>query len=328
MKIKIAVVLASCLLISRCGVNIDNPMFSQKAAGSWKADSTYTELSTLRVNFTDNEGKIYVTKRIWDFGDKSTVTTADSVIEHAYPPGLYTVTLTVETPAGVTTTSQSNLISVGKVKAKFACLDFDLDNATFKVNSSGPVSVDSLDFGDGDHQIVIGDTGTVTHKYGKIGPFQVSLNAFSIKPPASVSNVYHRQQQDSSLTVLITSPQPWIELSDTLNFGVVETGSTKDTTFHIMNAGEGDLVIDSIKTDSTEFTVTSITQTTVSGGAKYSCTVQFSPKDTTSITSTLTIYNDSRNKTKWLINLQGKGKNSSQGGLSTGIYINGRRITR
>ena len=65
----------------------------------------------LAVNFTDNSVGL-ITSRYWDFGDGSTLTTAASSVGHSYAAGTYTVTLVVSGPAGSSTNTQVNLITV------------------------------------------------------------------------------------------------------------------------------------------------------------------------------------------------------------------------
>ena len=68
-------------------------------------------LEPLSVTFDDTSTGT-ITNRFWDFGDSSTTNTTTNVVVHSYAAGTYGVTLVTTGPAGVSTNSQPNYITV------------------------------------------------------------------------------------------------------------------------------------------------------------------------------------------------------------------------
>ncbi len=67
----------------------------------------------LVVTFTDTSSGLTPLSLFWDFGDSMTTNTAGGVnFGHAYPAGVYTVTLIASNSAGTSSLTQLNLITV------------------------------------------------------------------------------------------------------------------------------------------------------------------------------------------------------------------------
>ncbi len=70
--------------------------------GPWPLTVTFTDTSTGTL-----------TNRFWNFGDGATINTVSNILAHTYTgPGTETVGLIVSGPAGVSTNTQANLVSV------------------------------------------------------------------------------------------------------------------------------------------------------------------------------------------------------------------------
>ena len=68
-----------------------------------------THTSPITLNDTSTG---FITRRIWNFGDGTTLTTTVATVVHAYAPGIYTVALVDSGPTGISTNVQPNLIIV------------------------------------------------------------------------------------------------------------------------------------------------------------------------------------------------------------------------
>ena len=125
----------------------------------------------------------YIDEWIWDFGDGTGETRTSPWVEHSYQdPGLYNVTLTVNSPYGTDTTTQVNCINVTQMQPpvpSFEATPLSGDaslSVTFTDTSSGTVSSRLWDFGDGISEWVNGTT-EITHVYSLPGIYTVSLTA-------------------------------------------------------------------------------------------------------------------------------------------------------
>ncbi|MCU0631578.1 MAG: PKD domain-containing protein [Methanolinea sp.] len=118
---------------------------------------------------------------IWDFGDGSGVTEDYPWVEHLYQnPGLYNVTLTVNSPYGSDTTTKVQFINVTQVlppEPAFVATPLS-GNAPLEVSftdtSAGTVTSRLWDFGDGTSAWANATTG-VTHVYSLPESYSVSL---------------------------------------------------------------------------------------------------------------------------------------------------------
>ena len=69
-------------------------------------------VAPFEVTFTDLSSGVII-NRFWDFGDNDTTNTLATTLDHIYDiAGTYTVQLTVTGPSGVSTLTQTDLITV------------------------------------------------------------------------------------------------------------------------------------------------------------------------------------------------------------------------
>lgn len=95
----------------------------------------------LAVTFTDTStGDI--TNRFWDFGDGNTTNTAGTSMVHTYAAGgTYGVELVVSGPAGISTNTQGNLITVTDIPDGMFVLESDSADCSIGVLTNGTLSL-------------------------------------------------------------------------------------------------------------------------------------------------------------------------------------------
>ena len=93
----------------------------------------------LRVTFTDTSSGSSPLSLSWNFGDNTTTNTAGGVnFAHAYPAGVYTVTLIASNSAGTSSLTQTNLITVITVFQAWQLQYFNCTNCPQAGGSADP----------------------------------------------------------------------------------------------------------------------------------------------------------------------------------------------
>jgi PKD repeat protein len=123
---------------------------------------------------SDSDGQVVA--YAWNFGDGTMATTFDTVVIHSYPPGTYTVRLTVSDNVGATGTVIHEIAVVNNPPV--AAFEFSCD-ASGPVclfdsrgwDSDGVIVSHAWQFGDG----TSGVGGYVTHTYAAAGTYSVML---------------------------------------------------------------------------------------------------------------------------------------------------------
>ncbi len=149
---------------------------------SFKANATATCRNNPLVFTARYETPAYVNNYQWDFGDGSSATVTDSVIQHAYTnSGTYTVRLIVSNLFGcVDTVIQQNFIVISGPKAVFSVVNpagCTGKAVTFTDASTNdgthPITTWRWDFGDGSIQTFAAPP--FTHTYAANGTYSVKL---------------------------------------------------------------------------------------------------------------------------------------------------------
>ena len=108
------------------------------------AASPTSGLKPLAVTFADSSSGT-ITNHFWDFGDGSTTNITDNSFSHTYTGAdLYTVSLTVSGPLGVSTSIRTNYIAVS-VQPLITAVRVSGSNVIVSFSSSDGVSY-SLDY--------------------------------------------------------------------------------------------------------------------------------------------------------------------------------------
>jgi PKD repeat protein len=174
----------------------------------------------LTVTFTDTSMGT-ITNRFWDFGDGSTTNTTSISVAHTYAAGIYTVTLVITGPAGVSASTQSNYVAVS-ITPPTASFNGSPTNGTdvlavtFTDTSTGGITNRFWDFGDGGTTNTT--TNTMVHTY-TMGTYTVTLLASG---PTGVST----NTKVNYITVAPASSIITVDVGDLFDgFGTLMSGS-------------------------------------------------------------------------------------------------------
>jgi PKD repeat protein len=166
---------------------IDYVRVQERPVADFSADTT-AGAAPLTVQFRDasTSGTETITSRTWDFGDGSTSAAEDPL--HTYTtPGIYTVTLNLETTSGPESESKSAFITVDPAVSFTAAPDTDraptFVSFTDTTNTGAlTVSARLWDFGDGETS----DQLNPIHQYTAPGTYDVSLTITTAQGDAAL----------------------------------------------------------------------------------------------------------------------------------------------
>jgi hypothetical protein len=142
----------------------------------------------------------------------------------------------------------------------------------------------------------------------------ISGRSWSFSPPIEV-NV---QGPPVDITLLLSSQPAFVSGSASLDFQTVGVGVSGVQTLIIQNSGTEELTslaVEVTGTDAADFTVGSLSGTTLAAGAEMQVTLSFAPKATGARTATLEVLSNDPDESPFLISLSGQGSNA----LSIGI---------
>ena len=167
-------------------------------------------------------------------------------------------------------------------------------------------------------------------------PFKVGDAAAQLKvrfAPTAVGNalkgtltITSNDPSNGSVTVALSgsgvSGAPAIFVSPAfLDFGTVSAGQTKDLSVTITNKGNAPLVVSTVKTTGSAFSVTSSTPQPIAAGDSASVTVRFAPTGGGAQTGTLAIASNDPAQPTVSLNLTGSGQ--STGGTDVVLKVDG-----
>ncbi len=164
---------------------LDYPVSSFTAAANNCAGSS--------VQFMDssNPSGANIVQWIWDFGDGTNSTTANSNTSgiknpaHTYTqPGNYTVKLTVVNENGCSATSQQTVHVIRNPTASFKistpnCAGQDVTFTDLSVANEGSLSQWIWNFGDGSTADTLTKNSPFTHQFAKAGTYNITLQVFN-----------------------------------------------------------------------------------------------------------------------------------------------------
>ncbi|HID93250.1 MAG TPA: choice-of-anchor D domain-containing protein, partial [bacterium (Candidatus Stahlbacteria)] len=112
-----------------------------------------------------------------------------------------------------------------------------------------------------------------------------------------------------TVSVILYVKEPQIALSDsTHNYGYVVIGDSKDWSFHVMNLGNSDLIIDSVSSSNPSYSIISPTlPETIPPSDTIAVMVRFTPSIVDTISATLSIVNNDPDEPTQSISLTGIG---------------------